>query len=88
MLKSAETWLEGWGRIREKGVWRFIFWRGLLAFGLPFATLISILDFVVDDRPFEIRGFLIRLLVGGSVFGALSWRWYERRYRIHQSTRS
>lgn len=86
MSKNAEKWVEHWSQVRERGVSRFILWRGLVGFGLPFAALISILNFALDDQPFETQGFLIRFIIGGSVFGALTWRWHERKYRNHQST--
>ena len=85
MSTHDEKRVEQWSRIRERGIWRFILWC-LLAFGVPFAALFSTMDFVLDDQSFAIRPFLMRLLVGGFVFGALTWHWNERKFRNHRST--
>jgi hypothetical protein len=86
MSRNAEHWFERWSRTREQGVWRFVVVRGLLAFGLPFAALTSLLDFYLDDRTFHVGLFAMRAVVGGLTFGALGWRLNERRFRKHQRT--
>jgi hypothetical protein len=85
MPTNTEESIEQSSRIRKRGIWSFII-RGLLAFGLPFAALLSILDFVLLDKQFKVGVFLILFIVGGFLYGSIDWYSYNRKYRNQKST--
>jgi hypothetical protein len=73
--------LRKWEKARAYGMARFVLFRGVLSYGL---TMFVVMTFIVhrgDLIPRFIAISAVLWLVGGAVFGALTWFFMERIYR-------
>ena len=87
MSLTREAKRQRWSAIAAKGKTRWIVVRGILGAGLTLTVLTFLQDWVIDH---SISGFrqicfdlLIRtpiFLVGGYLFGLLTWKWFSHRY--------
>jgi drug/metabolite transporter (DMT)-like permease len=69
-----------WGKVRAKGLGRFLLVTGLLGYGLP---MFAIMTFVVDRRAHSLPEVALAAaiwLVAGLLFGIVLWSFMERRY--------
>ena len=78
---------EKWEKIREKGMWHFIFKYGVLYWGVSTAVLFSIVIPIVvrsSENVSFIKVFPLSILLfplGGLAFGALMWIYCEIVYK-------
>ena len=73
--------LRNWEKARAGGMTRFVLLRGVLSYGL---TMFIVMTFIVHRGDLSARFIAISAglwLVGGAVFGALTWFLMERIYR-------
>ena len=73
--------LQNWEKARAVGMTRFVLLRGVLSYGL---TMFIVMTFIVHRGDLSARFIAISAglwLVGGAVFGALTWFLMERIYR-------
>ncbi len=73
--------LRNWEKVRAGGMTRFVLLRGVLSYGL---TMFVVMTFIVHRGDLSARFIAISAglwLVGGAVFGALTWVLMERIYR-------
>ncbi len=86
---EANKW-ENWGKIRAKGTWNFVFFRGILGWGIPFGIFFWIYQFFNSrdsiDREilFEIGYlffFISVCLIGGFSWGILMCFFSETSYQ-------
>ncbi len=70
-----------WEKARAGGMMRFVLLRGVLSYGL---TMFIVMTFIVHRDDLSARFIAISAglwLVGGAVFGLLTWFLMERIYR-------
>src|SRR5262245_33770741 len=83
-MTTAEK-ITQWERIRARGVGRFIFVYGVLAWGIPFGLIFPVLFAAAMGELRQIaRIYSLTFplaLVGGFIFGLLMWLVAERNYR-------
>jgi len=87
MSPTREEKRRRWCAIAAKGKTRWIVVRGVLGVGLTLTALTFLQDWIIDR---SISGFrhicfdlLIRtpiFLMGGYLFGLITWAWFSRRY--------
>ena len=73
--------IERWKKKREGGKARYILQTGVLGWGL---TMFVVMTFVINKRPENLKTILLAALlwlVGGAVFGWLTWIVNEHLYR-------
>lgn len=73
--------MRNWEKARAGGMTRFVLLRGVLSYGL---TMFVVMTFIVHRGDLSARFIAISAglwLVGGAVFGALTWVLMERIYR-------
>ncbi len=73
--------MRNWEKARAGGMTRFVLLRGVLSYGL---TMFVVMTFIVHRGDLSSRFIAISAglwLVGGAVFGALTWVLMERIYR-------
>jgi hypothetical protein len=75
-LKSAR-----WEKIKQRGMWRFVFFRGVLAFGLSMGIVGIVFENVSRKEEAFPWYFILGLcLVAGFVWGLATWLVSERIY--------
>lgn len=73
--------LQNWEKVRAAGMARYVLARGVLSYGL---TMFVLMTFVVhrgDLSPRFIAVSALLWLIGGAVFGTLTWLFMEWCYR-------
>lgn len=73
--------LQSWEITRATGMRRFVLMRGVLSYGL---TMFVVMTFIVHRSDLSVRFIAISALlwlVGGALFGVLTWLSMERLYR-------
>lgn len=77
-------------KVRARGRWHFIFWRGVVGWGVPTAVIFSALMAWLDEGGSFQVGFLTHFVlaivlfpIGGIFWGAYMWRWLERQWARH-----
>jgi hypothetical protein len=73
--------MRNWEKARAGGMLRFVLLRGVLSYGL---TMFVVMTFIVHRDALSARFIAISALlwlVGGAVFGVLTWLLMERMYR-------
>ncbi|ANB16261.1 hypothetical protein [Dokdonella koreensis] len=73
--------IERWKVVRAKGRWRYVLVNGIASYGL--AMFVVMTFFVNRDKlsPGFIAVSALLWTLGGAAFGAITWWWFERRYR-------
>jgi ABC-type multidrug transport system permease subunit len=79
---------EKWEKVRARGKKRFVFFNGIIGWGLPTAFLYTSAMTYMDQGALEFNDAFYRLLliaivlfpIGGVVFGLWVWNWSERAY--------
>jgi TPR repeat protein len=73
-----------WAITRQKGMWRYVLQRGVLAWGLPMYLVMACLPAFNGRAEPTASYFLWQACLwalAGAVFGLLTWFFYERNYR-------
>lgn len=88
MSPTREERRKRWSAIAAKGKTRWIVVRGILGFGISLTAL----TFLQEWIDHSVSGFrqicsdlLVRVpfcLLGGYLFGLLTWKWFSHRYRV------
>jgi len=87
-----EIWLRNrWPQIRAKGIWRYIFWRGLVGTGGFVFSFFTVVDVLTSNVPHHVtQSDLIKSAVAcaffGFVWGMLSW--WLRNYAYTELSKS
>jgi hypothetical protein len=66
------------------GKWRFVFWRGMVFWGIPTAFLTKLMIYFISGTPFFENLWLwltIYVFIGGTLFGLLMWHMMNRQYK-------
>ncbi len=69
--------------LHKRGMWHFIFVRGLVIWGGSTALFSSLWQWLVHDDPLlqTLRTNAIAFLIAGTLFGIYSWYHVNRRYK-------
>jgi hypothetical protein len=73
--------LSKWERIRQRGKWRFVVLRGVVAFGGLLFILWSVISYGAGFRFQFLAMHVVVSLLAGLVMGLLAWHRTERAYR-------
>jgi hypothetical protein len=83
-IERDKRWAERWEKARDFGRWPFIWMRGVVGWGAPWAVFMLArrwwdtgLRPALPDIPITI----VVAIGGGIAFGAFTWRSAERRYQ-------
>lgn len=74
--------LKSWEVSRSKGRWHYIFFSGVLMWGVPMFLALTVFSRQADRH--TVPGLIIGAIacsIGGVLFGALVWFFSERRYK-------
>jgi hypothetical protein len=83
-IEFDKRWAERWEKARDFGRWPFIWIRGVVGWGVPWAILMLAWRWWDTGQPPALPNILILVIVaigGGLVFGAFMWWRAERRYQ-------
>ena len=73
--------LARWERIKQRGIWHFVFFRGVLGWGLPMSIIGIIFEHVSRKEDALPWYFILGIcLVGGFVWGLAMWFVTMRSY--------
>jgi|GEM_PF-1971011 len=67
--RASDSWLTNWERIRLRGMWRFVLYRGLLMFGVTTGIMAHLTEIYFYEIPFDLSRLLKRILFMGLFFG-------------------
>jgi hypothetical protein len=87
-MKWSEKNITQWEQVRSKGRDHFIWYRGVLGWGVPFAITMIVWQWYRkgwDELYFSGLFYLIFGPVGGYFWGAWMWKWLEKKYAEHSS---
>ena len=77
-----------WAAIAARGKWRWVIMRGVLGFGIGMTVFTLLWEHMSDRTLPGLRQISIDLLfrvplclLGGFLFGLLTWKWFSYRYR-------
>ena len=73
--------LRNWAKSRAHGMTHFVLFRGVLSYGLTMFLLMTFIVHRGDLSPRFIAVSALLWLLGGAVFGALTWFFMEWIYR-------
>ena len=79
--------IERMEKIISKGKWHFVFWRGVVGWGIPTALLFKLIISLIGDQPFT-DGLVTALIIfpiGGIFFGLSMWFVMKRAYNHSQT---
>ncbi|MCK5042074.1 MAG: hypothetical protein KAR62_07255 [Sphingomonadales bacterium] len=79
-MKSRKEKLEG---VIAKGKWHFVFWRGMVFWGLSTAISVKVVIYFISGTPFleDIWVWIFTFtLMGGPLFGLFMWPIINRQY--------
>jgi hypothetical protein len=80
-----EKQLEKLKEIYNKGKWNFIFFRGLLMFGLMLGVGMHLFKVFIQGREMDIvliiMHYVSYTILGGLMFGFLMWKNIEKNYK-------
>jgi hypothetical protein len=71
--------LARWEKIKQRGIWRFVFFRGVLGFGLSMGVVMFVTG-RASDHPLPIALILLESLVAGFLWGLFMWFVAMRQY--------
>ena len=69
-------------KLISKGKWSFVFWHGVIGWGVLTAILVSLIQHFTSEQSFfdGILGRLVILPIGGIFFGLFMWFIINRQY--------
>lgn len=91
-MDSNQKFLKKWNEIRKKGKWRYIFFTGMLNWGIKtsllFFFIINLMDYGLNIKNYFSGNWIISFLVifimfflgGGITFGFGMWNFLEKKY--------
>jgi len=71
---------EAWAKRRAKGCWHFIWWFGVVSWGVPMFVLMNFVGRTPPDSAVMLGVQAAIWLLAGAGFGACMWAYTERRY--------
>jgi hypothetical protein len=95
LIELSPSQLKSWEKIRVKGKTHFVLYRGVLGWGLYMFVVLTIFNHLqaVDFQLSELKSIslptvfinFIICILGGFVFGRLTWSLSEKSYKRHKS---
>ena len=86
-MSHRQERIEKWSRTRQMGMVKYIFYFGIIGWGLVTGVMWGVLMSLMDGFSFtsdNLRTFIVGMIIfpiGGILFGAVMWWWSEREYR-------
>ncbi len=80
MRKQNKEKLE---KIIARGKWSCVLVYGVVGFGIMMATGLSVIDVVLDDKPFleSFQSLIVICPSVGIIYGLFLWRSFNKQYR-------
>ena len=98
LLELSPTQLKNWEKIRVKGKAHFVLYRGVLGWGLYMFAVLTIFNHLqaVDFQLSELKSIslptvfvnFILCIIGGFVFGWVTWSSSEKSYRKSRTVKT
>jgi len=79
-----EKQINKWGKTRQMGKKKFVFYYGVLFWGLLTGLLFPVIGLILFNKSLSLERFIFSLIVfplGGILFGLTMWHSSEKKYQ-------